>query len=283
MRNHIRTTQRVAAALGLIAGLLGSPAGVAAPILDPYALRDSTRGDGLNSTWVQVNNEWRFSDYEYNGERIGDTGWGTGFWALGDIATAMALGAGDPNLVARTQGLTRDLSFANALYNSAVVPDSDWDKDYTRPLAPVVIASGQQENYAASMSGYIYIPQAGIYDFGILVDDAFSLSLIGGNGRLTVERETFIDSTGRDFYTLSGALGTEVSLAAGFYGIELDYFNRLEAGVLDLGWWQPGQSSWASITGDLLYSSLPVPEPSSALLLLIAGGALVAQRRRRKA
>lgn len=270
------------AALLLTAGaVFASATAEASPILDPYAFRNTSTGDGLNSRWVQTADDWRFSDYVYNGERIGDTSWGSGFWAVSDIATAMALNAGDPNLVAGAQGITRDLSFANNLYNDGWGQGTGWDKDHVRPLAPVVADSGQETNYAATFTGYIYIPQAGVYDFGIFVDDAFTLSLVGGNGSLVVGRETFIGSSGRDFYTLSGSVGGSIELAAGFYGIELDYFNRLEAGVLELGWWQPGQTEWTPISGDLLYSALPVPEPSSALLLLIAGGALVVNRRRR--
>lgn len=278
---HRKTLMCCAATImGLTTLLLTTPAAVAGPILDPYAIRTSATGDGLDAQWVQIADAWTFSNHVYNGERIGDTAWGSGFWAVGDIATAMALAPDDPNLIARAQGLTTQLSFANALYNDGWGQGTGWDKDYVRPLAPVVAASGQQTNYAATFSGYIYIPHAGLYDFGIFVDDAFSLSLVGSNGRLAVERETFIGASGRDFYTLSGHVGGSVDLASGFYGIELDYFNRLEAGVLELGWWQPGQTEWTPISGELLYSALPVPEPST-LMLLIAGSALLAQRRRR--
>lgn len=281
MRDEISMIRGMAAALCLTGGLMAAPAATAAPLIDPYVVRDSSAGNGLNSQWVQVADDWYFSDYVYNGERIGDTGWGSGFWAVGDIATAMALENGDPNLVARSQGLTTGLSFANNVYNEGWGPGTGWDKDYVRPLAPVVDESGQETNYAATLYGYIYIPEAGLYDFGIFVDDAFSLSLIGGNGSLDVGRETFIGSSGRGFYTLSGAVGSSIELASGFYGIEVDYFNRLEAGVLEIGWWQPDQTEWSPIDGNLLYSTLPVPEPSSALLLLIASAALLNNRRRR--
>jgi len=267
---------------GLLGGLLTGGVAIAAPILDPYATIAPGSGDGLNVDWVQVVDDWQFSTYVYNGEAVGATNWGTGFWAVGDITTAFALADGDPNLVARSSSVSAGLSYANTLYNDLWGTGSGWDKDYARALAPVLTASGQQTNYAASFSGYLYIAQAGLYDFGVCVDDAFSLSLIGADGTVGVARETFIGSSGRDFYTLSGANGGSVELGVGFYGLELDYFNRLEVGVLELGWWQPGDEDWHAIDGSLLYSALPaatVPEPSSILLLLLGGSALVACRR----
>jgi len=268
----------------LVGGLFVGGAAIAAPILDPYVTIAPSTGDGLNIDWVQVADDWHFSSYVYNGETIGSTAWGSGFWAVGDIATAFALAGNDPNLVARSGGVSSELSYANTRYNDLWGTGSGWDKDHVRTIAPVVADSGQQTNYAASIAGYLYIAQAGLYDFGLFVDDAFSFSLIGAGGTVGVTRETFIGSSGRDFYTLSGANGGSVELGVGFYGLQLDYFNRLEAGVLDLGWWQPGDETWHAIDGSLLYSAVPtspVPEPSSVLLLLLGGSALVASRRGR--
>jgi hypothetical protein len=268
----------------LLGGLLASAPASATPMLDPYVSIAPGSGDGLNIDWVQVADDWHFSNYVYNGQTIGSTAWGSGFWAVDDIATAFGLADGDANLVARSSGVSSGLSYANAIYNDLWGSGSGWDKDYLRTVAPVVADSGQQTNYAASITGYIYIAQPGRYDFGLFVDDAFSLSLIGAGGTLGVTRETFIGSSGRDFYTLSGANGGSIELGVGFYGLQLDYFNRLEAGVLELGWWQPGDETWHPIDGNLLYSTLPasqVPEPSPLLLLMLGGGVLAASRRRR--
>jgi len=273
-------------AASLMGALLASSAVIAAPMLDPYVTVAPGSGDGLNVDWVQVADDWHFSSYVYEGETIGSTAWGSGFWAVGDIATAFGLADGDPNLVGRSSAVSSTLSYANTIYNDLWGTGSGWDKDYLRTVAPVVADSGQQTNYAASITGYIYISQPGLYDFGLFVDDAFSLALIGAGGTLGVTRETFIGSSGRDFYTLSGATGGSVELGVGFYGVQLDYFNRLEAGVLELGWWQPGDETWHAIDGSLLYSALPsspVPEPSALLLVLLGGGALAATRRRRGA
>lgn len=280
---------RILAALAT-AGLLYCGSASAAPLLDPYAARPEGVGGGLNTEWVQVADDWHFSNYVYQGERIGDTGWGSGFWGVGDIPAAFALADGDPNLVARAGGVSAQLSYANDLYNSTWGSASGWDKDHVREVAPVVATSGQQTNYAARFSGYLYIAEAGLYDFGIFVDDAFSFSLIGAGGSaLSVGRDTFIGASGRDFYTLSGANGGGVALDVGYYALQLDYFNRLEAGVLDLGWWLPGDARWQSIDGAQLYAALPpvtleqggaVPEPSSVLLLLLGAGLLAWHRGR---
>ncbi|MEW6254119.1 MAG: hypothetical protein AB1716_26010, partial [Planctomycetota bacterium] len=51
-----------------------------------------TNGDGANSRWVQVVDDWRGSLY-------GDAPWGTGIWGLADHAAVMALGNGDTGVV----------------------------------------------------------------------------------------------------------------------------------------------------------------------------------------
>lgn len=51
------------------------------------------------------------------------------------------------------------------------------------------------------------MPVAGLYDFGLFVDGAFSLSLIGAGGLAhTVSHDTVAGSSGRDYFTLGGLM-----------------------------------------------------------------------------
>ena len=58
----------------------------------------------------------------------------------------------------------------------------------------------------------------------------------------------------------------------------MTYFNRLEAGVIDLGWRGPGATAWTSIDQGNLYNQ--VPEPTSVALFSAALLGLWGMRRR---
>lgn len=286
-----------------VLALASAPASSAALSLDPLSAAPQSSGGGVSATWVQVRDDAHFSTQpwaEAGGPAlpIGSYAWGDGIWGTGDVNVLMGLPAGDPMLVGRVGGLSA-ISFANTVYNGLAGSGSygSWGYDYARPLAPIVAQTGQQTNYAARFSGYLYVAEAGLYDFGLFSDDGFVFSLSGNDGAYAVAHTTHAGSTsGRDYYTLSGANGNAaIELDKGYYGLSLDYYNRLEAGVIDLAWWQPGTDGWRSIEADRLFDRLPqggsaavppaavsVPEPGVLSLIGLVGVAAAMLRRRRR-
>jgi hypothetical protein len=155
-----------------------------------------------------------------------------------------------------------------------------------RELAPIIAASGGgEENYAATFTGYIYIATAGSYDFGVFADDGFAFSLQGANGSLQMGHNSVTDLTGRDYYSLAetNGMANNLMLDVGYYGINLSYFNRLEAGVIELGWSGPN-GVWSDIsTGDLFTDPAGVPEPASIALMALGLAGVAASRRKKAA
>lgn len=264
------TASSIAAALTL------STAAQAIPTLDPMmtGAAPTTSGSGLAGTWYKVDDQARFSNYQWSEAGAAPTAiknfsWGTGIWSTSDIAD-MASGQ-NPYVTATTTSVSA-VSFANNLYNSDY-GTSLWRPDGVRTIAPIVTADGGgEENYAAIFTGYIYVATAGIYDFGVFVDDGFSFSLLGANGSLQMGQDSVADSTGRNYYSLADQNGLtgNLSLDAGYYGINLSYYNRLEAGVIDLGWSGP-DNTWSVIGPGNLFDTDPnqVPEPASLALVAL--------------
>lgn len=268
------------------ASLLFAGTAQAMPALDPLMTggAPTTGGQGLAGTWYKVNDEARFSNYKWSEAGAAPTeirnfGWGTGIWSTMDIAD---IAAGKNPAVTATAKTVSAVSFANNLYNETY-GQSPWRADGVRPIAPIVNAVGGGEtNYAAVFTGYLYVATAGKYDFGIFSDDGFSFSLTGANGSLGMSQDNVAESTGRAYYELSEENGLTggVDLMQGYYAINLNYYNRLEAGVIDLGWSGP-DGKWTDVPTDLLFNN--VPEPGS-LALLTAGlvGLLGVRRKRRQ-
>ncbi len=255
------------------------------PALDPLTTgaAPAAGSQGLAGTWYKVSDDARFSNYKWSEAGAAPTeiknfGWGTGIWSTMDIAD---IAAGKNPAVTAIATSTSTVNFANNLYNEAY-GQSPWRADGVRPIAPIVNAAGGGEtNYAAVFTGYLYVATAGTYDFGIFSDDGFSFSLTGVNGSVGMSHGDVAESTGRNYYSLSQEAGSEggVNLQQGYYAINLNYFNRLEAGVIDLGWSGP-DGKWTEIPADVLSNN--VPEPGS-LALLTAGllGVWGARRKRR--
>lgn len=249
--------------------------------LQPLSTAGAATGTGLAGNWFKVDDDSRFSTLPYT-DASGQSGpiasfaWGSGFWSMQDVHNAADGRFG--NVLARASSVSA-VSFANPLYNQLAADGSygSWSMDHVRALAPILDAPGCPQpaactqNHAALFSGYLYIAQAGSFGLGVFADDAFALTLRGTDGTLSLTHDSVVGSSGRDFLSLDGLL-----LDAGYYALELGYFNRLDAGVLDL-LWKPEGSDWRSIDSTALFADLPqqVPEPGtmplSVLALLVVG------------
>ncbi|WP_082551356.1 PEP-CTERM sorting domain-containing protein [Pseudorhodoferax sp. Leaf265] len=267
------------------------------PLITGAAPTGSVAG-GLAGTWYKVQNDARFSNQVYTDETgttqaIGAYSWGTGIWSTGDIPGIVS---GSNPYVTKTATSTGQVSYANNIYNNTQASGAYgvWGEDYQRALAPIVGGAngcplqteaqslahcGGEFNYAAVFSGYLYVGAAGVYDFGVFADDGFTFTLTGLNASLGMAHETLAGSSGRGLYELLAMNGIdELYLEQGYYGIDMTYFNRLEAGVIDLGWRGPGATAWTSIDEGNLYNQ--VPEPTSVALFSAALLGLWGIRRR---
>ncbi|MFZ5574360.1 MAG: PEP-CTERM sorting domain-containing protein [Pseudomonadota bacterium] len=221
-----------------------------------------TNGDGANSRWVQVVDDWRGSLY-------GDAPWGTGIWGLADHAAVMALGNGDTGVVQTLDTRVDQINFADQHFIDA------WGTTWASPrLAPIFGGAGGQNNWAARFWGYLAITEPGAYNFGILYDDGFRFTLFGADGaaqRIEVDGLNPRDRLG---------FAEDLLLSPGLYAYQLDAYDRLEAGAVQLAWSTPGERGWSVVPQAALFTRA-IPEPPLPLLLLaglIAAG--FATRRR---
>ena len=274
--------------LAVLLGLAFAGQTQAAAVLNPLFTLDAKpatlNAGGLAATWYKIQNNAKFSEGQWNGEIIKNTDWGTGIWDISDI-TGIAANP-KPAYVIRSMASTGAVSYANNVYNNTVmggVTYGNWAPDYIRPLAPivggvntnctaerdasneVVIQNGceGEVNYAAVFKGYLHVLSWGVYDFGVFADDIFSFSLTGQNGVVGMTKAAVAGNPGRTFETLNG-----FELSEGFYGIGLNYANRLEAGVINLVWSTGGAEEWDTIGGSDLYNQ--VPEPGTLALTFLA-------------
>ena len=220
-------------------------------------------GDGANSRWVQVADDWR-------GSLQGSEPWGTGIWGLSDQAEVMGLASNDPAVVQTLTTRVAQIDFADQRF----IDDrgTTWG---TPQLAPVFNnhAGETQENWASTFWGYIAITTPGAYNFGVLYDDGFRFSLFGAGGSsqsILVDGLNPPDRLG---------FSEDLQLSSGLYGFRLDAYERLEAGVVQLAWYAPGTNDWTVVPQSNLFTS-PVPEPSVPVLML-AGLAAIGLRIRR--
>jgi hypothetical protein len=237
--------------------------------LEPQLAGIYLDGDGANSRWVQVANGWR-------GAIHGDAEWGTGIWGLADHDLVMGLNQGDRKVKQTLETVVEQINFADQRYIA------EWSATWgAAELAPLFhgkgMGVGAQDNWASSFWGYIAIPELGYYNFGVLFDDGFQFTLMGADGSAQIHQDGL---NPRDRLGFS----SDLLLDPGLYSFQLDAYERLEAGVVQLSWWTPGATDWSVIPTSSLYTGLPaqatttsvraVPEPPLPLLLVAGLAAL---------
>lgn len=239
--------------VGMACGLMLSSISVQATVLTPLVAGTYLNGDGANSQWVQVAPGWRGATY-------GNEPWGTGIWSLADARAVLALpsnasAAARTDIVQTYAGRVDEINFADVAFinywgstwgGQALVPF--FSNDPTQ----------YQDNYAARFTGYISILTPGLYNFGVLSDDGFEFSLFGSNATLTLDQNGL---NPRDRY----GFDQNLMLGAGLYGFDLLSYERLEAGVVNLAWIQPG-GDWTTVPQSHLFTT--IPEPATWLLML---------------
>lgn len=231
--------------------LLGLTAPAHALLLTPQYDGLYQNGDGANSYWVQVIDDWR-------GNLKGDQSWGTGIWGLSDHAQVMGLADNDPFVMQTLTTRVDQINFADQRFID------EWGTSWSTPLlAPIFTGTSDQnqDNWASSFWGYIAITTPGAYNFGVLFDDGFRFSLYGAGG----DSQSIL----RDGLNPRERLGfsEDLQLSTGLYGFQLDAYERLEAGAVQLAWFTPGANDWALVPQAHLFAS-PIPEPSVPMLLL---------------
>ena len=264
--------------------MTATPASAATVSLAPLYAGQYAAGGGAAATFLQINSDWKGSTVLWDestksygsGVAIGSLGWGTGLWGLADWQTIQQTaqvpgGAGAPTI-----------NFGNAWYNDAY--SSTWGQasllPFFQPSDPLSSFADKnantylkQENWTAHFNGYIRVTDAGLYNFSVLNDDGFFLNLRGAGG-------TTLD-IGRDFLNPRERNGFayDLELSPGLYGFDLGMWNRLEAGVVDLRWKQPG-TEWTLVPTTHLVNK--IPEPGTTLLLASAFLAAFGTPRRRR-
>lgn len=183
---------------------------------------------------------------------IGSLGWGTGIWGLKDWA---AVQAGDVGSSLDFSGTVATVNHGNEQFNE------NWADGWG--MANALPGSTSEENWIAHYSGYLVITEAGAYNFGVLYDDGFFFTIYGADGQSETISSDFIlgarDRLGFD---------TDLFLSEGLYRFELGAYNRLEAGVVQLGWKTPDQEELTLIPEDHLRQ---IPLPGTFGLLALGG------------
>lgn len=242
--------------------LLGLTTPTHALPLSPQYAGIYENGDGFNSRWVQVTEDWRGNIY-------GDQTWGTGIWGLSDQALVMGLAVGNPFVVQTATTRVNQINFSDQRFIN------EWGNSWSTPLlAPIFnnTPGENQDNWASSFWGYIAITTPGAYNFGVLYDDGFQFSLFGENGSSQSIKLDGLNARDRLGFS------EDLLLSSGLYGFQLNAYERLEAGAVQLAWSTPEARDWALVPQAHLFAS-PIPEPSVPLLMLAGMIAIGLSRR----
>lgn len=251
--------------LFLTIALTASQAMAAIVPLDPLVSGMFNNGDGADSHWIQVDNNWQ-------GPSAFSQQYG-GISSLQDAAAALSMTAGSTGFMRSADAVLGSVNAGNDLFN--LLHGGAWGAVNMTPL----FNSGDpyQENFAGHVWGYLSVPAAGNYNFGVLTDDGFSFTIWGANTHLSLNVDGLNppDRWGFD---------SDISMQPGLYRFDLVGYNRLEAGVLNLGWWYgPTTSDFGIIPRANLYTAAPVPLPAAAWLFGSGLMGLSGVARRKKA
>ncbi len=208
--------------------------------LAPYVAGSFTGGNGVNSHWVQVNPTWQ----------------PTGISNLADADAALGLPSSNPRVLRQTGAVLSTVNVGNQRYNYKNV-QSWYDRWPSAGPVPLFAAGDpDQTDYAGRVWGYIAVTTPGAYNFGVLADDGFRFTLFGaGGGSESMAFDGLHPRKRKGF-------GNNLELGTGLYYFDLIGYNHLEAGVLNLGWWQ-GPKNWAfaTIPQANLFTAVPAPAP----------------------
>lgn len=153
--------------LCLVSGLVPRPVSAAPVALAPIVSGVFANGNGANSHWVQVQDGWQGpSDFSQAY---------SGISSLQDATAALALVSDDAGFLRGADAVMSTIDAGNDRFNQGHA--ALWGAANMPPL----FASGDslQENYAAHVWGYLAVPTAGEYNFGVLSDDGFAFTLWG--------------------------------------------------------------------------------------------------------
>ena len=233
--------------------------------LAPYIAGSFTGGNGVNSHWVQVQHDWKgpsASSQLYDG-----------IYSLADANVALGLTTGDPGFLRSADAVMGTVNAGNDGFNTLYT--AKWGAANLPPL--FVTGDPNQENYVGHITGYIAVTTPGAYNFGVLADDGFRFTLFGAGASESMALDGLNNPDRWGF-------GNNLELSDGLYRFDLVGYNRLDVGVLNLGWWQaPNASTFGIIPQSHLYTAVPAPVPLPAAVWLMGSGLLgllgVARRR----
>ena len=140
---------------------------------------------------------------------------------------------------------------------------SHWDGTLEFKWMPL----GRDELYSVLWTGFLNVPDTGMYQFRTTSDDGVQV-LLGGS--------KVIDFPDLQHY---GTHTGSTSLSAGLIPIEVRFYENAGYDGIRLEWMKPGDNDWTIVPGDVL----SVPEPETYAMLLAGLGVMgIAAKRRRK-